>query len=221
MKKLALLFLLFPLLVAGCHHGMRAQVKGSGIRKVEKRSLTGFTSISTEGAFTIEVTCQKDPGLEVEADDNVLSLIETEVSNNVLRLRSAKNYSTSEPVKIRISVPNLEGLSAEGAGKIDIKDLNNDKFEINAEGAPAISVSGKTKLIDIDTSGAGKIDTHNLHAARGVVESKGVAQIDLDVTDQLDVTISGPSSVYYKGDPKVNKTIHGPGKVERRGGEGA
>jgi hypothetical protein len=221
MKKLALLFLLFPLLVAGCHHGMRAEIKGSGKRVVEKRNITPFTSISTEGAFSIEVTCQKDLGLEVEGDDNVLGVVTAEVSNNVLRLRNSKNYSSDEPVKFRISVPNLEGLTVEGAGKIDVKGLNNDKFEINSEGAPAINVSGKTKLIDIDSSGAGKIDTHNLHAERAVVDSKGVAQIDLDVVDQLDVTISGPSSVYYKGDPKVNKTIRGPGKVERRSGEGA
>jgi putative autotransporter adhesin-like protein len=221
MKKLALLFLLFPLLVAGCHHGMRAQVKGSGKRVVEKRNISSFTSISTEGAFRIEVTCQKDPGLEVEGDDNVLSLITTDVTNNVLRLRSSKNFSSDEPVKFRISVPNLEGLTVEGAGQIDVNNLNNDKFKIDSEGAAAINVAGKTKLIDIDASGAGKIDTFNLHAARGVVDSKGVAQIDLDVADQLDVTISGASSVYYKGDPKVNKTINGPGRVERRGGEGA
>ena len=221
MKKVALLFLLFPLFAGGCHHGMRAEIKGSGKRVVQKRNVTPFTSISSEGAFSIEVTCQKDLGLEVEGDDNLLAMVETEVSNNVLRLRSTKNYSSSEPVKFRISVPNIEGLTVEGAGSIDVKNLNNDKFEIDAEGAPAISVSGKTKLIDIDSSGAGKIDTHNLHAARGVVDSKGVTQIDLDVSDQLDVTVSGPSSVYYKGDPKVNKTIHGPGKVERRGGEGA
>jgi len=221
MKKLALLFLLFPLLVAGCHHGMRAEIKGSGNRVVKKLNVTPFTSISTEGAFSIEVTCQKDLGVEVEGDDNVLNVVTAEVSNNVLRLRNSKNYSTSEPVKFRISVPNLDGLTVEGAGSIDIKGLNNDKFEIDAEGAPAINVSGKTKLIEIDSSGAGKIDTHNLHAARGVVESKGVTQIDLDVADQLDVKISGPSSVYYKGDPKVNKTINGPGKCERRGSEGA
>ncbi len=221
MKKLALLFLLFPLLAAGCHHGMRSEIRGSGKRVMEKRNVTPFTSISTEGAFSIEVTCQKDPSLEVEGDDNVLGLVTAEVSNNVLRLRNTKNYSSSEPVKFRISVPNLEGLSVSGAGHIEIKGLNNDKFEIDSSGAPTINVSGKTKLIDIDSSGAGKIDSHNLHAARGVVESKGVAQIDLDVADQLDVTVSGPSSVYYRGDPKVNKTINGPGKVERRGGEGA
>ena len=222
MKKLALLFVLFPLLAAaGCHHGMRAEIKGSGKRVMEKRNVTPFTSISTEGAFSIDITCQKDLGVEVEGDDNVLSLVTAEVSNNVLRLRNTKNYSSSEPVKFRISVPDLEGLSVSGAGRIEIKGLNNDKFEIDSSGAPTINVSGKTKLIDIDSSGAGRIDSHNLHAARGVVDSKGVAQIDIDVADQLDVTVSGPSSVYYRGDPKVNKTINGPGKVEHRGSEGA
>jgi|ERR1041385_376284 hypothetical protein len=221
MKKIALLFLLLPLLAAGCHHGMRAELQGSGKRVMEKRNVPSFTSISTEGNFDLEVTAQKGLALEVEGDDNILSIVTAEVSNNVLRLRSSQNYSSSEPVKFRISVPNLEALTVKGAGHIEVKGLNNDKFEIDSSGAPTINVAGTTKVVDIDSSGAAKIDTHNLHAARGVVDSKGVSRIDLDVTDQLDVKISGPSSVYYKGDPQINKTINGPGKVERRGGEGA
>jgi hypothetical protein len=221
MKKFALLFLLLPILAAGCHHGMRAEVRGSGKRVMEKRNVGPFTVISAEGAFDIEVTCQKDLAVEIEGDDNILSVVTAEVSNNMLQLRNTKNYASSEPVKIRISVPNLERLIVEGAGHVDVKGLKNEKFEIDAEGAPAINVSGTTKLVDIDSSGAGKIDTHNLHAQRAVVDSKGVSRIDIDVTDQLDVTVSGPSSVYYKGDPRINKTINGPGKVERRSGEGA
>jgi hypothetical protein len=54
-----------------------------------------------------------------------------------------------------------------------------------------------------------------------VVDTKGVSRVDLDVADQLDVTVSGPSSVFYKGDPVVNKTIRGPGKVEKRSDQGA
>ena len=221
MKKLALLLLASTIVVAGCHHGMRARITGSGKRVSQKRQVAPFTSISTEGAFNIEVTCQKDAGLEVEGDDNVLDVVTAEVSNNVLRLRSSKDYSVSDPVKFKITVPNLEGLSVSGAGKVDIKGMNNDKFEIDSSGAPAISVTGNTKVVDIDTSGAAKIDTHNLHASRAVVDSRGVSKVDLDVADQLDVTISGPSQVTYKGDPVVNKTVHGPGKVEKRVSEGA
>jgi hypothetical protein len=223
MRKLACLVLLtvLAMFAGGCHGKFISQIKGSGKRELQKRQVASFTSISTEGAFTIEVTCQKDQSLEVEGDDNVLEYVTTEVGSNILRLKNTRNYSTSEPVKFKISVPNLEGLSVNGAGHVDIKGMNNDKFEIDTNGAATIVVSGTTKLIDVGANGAGKIDAENLHAARGVVDSKGVARIDLDVTNQLDVTVSGPSTVTYKGDPVINKTIHGPGKVERRGSEGA
>ena len=67
-------------------------------------------------------------------------------------------------MKFKISVPNLEGLNVTGAGKIDIKGMNNEKFKIDADGAPTINVSGSTKLVDIHTNGAGKINTNNLNA---------------------------------------------------------
>lgn len=220
MRKLACLVLLTAL-AAGCHGKFSSQIKGSGKRELQKREVAAFTSISTEGAFTIEVTCQKNQSLEVEGDDNVLEYVTTEVGSNILRLKNTRNYSTSEPVKFKISVPNLEGLSVNGAGHIDVKGLNNDKFEIDTNGAATIVVSGNTKVIDVGANGAGKIDAENLRAPRAVVDSRGVARIDLGVTDQLDVTVSGPSTVTYKGDPVMNKTIHGPGKVERRGSEGA
>jgi putative autotransporter adhesin-like protein len=221
MKKLLALLVLAPLVAAGCHHGFRSEVQGSGKRERQKRDIASFTSISAEGAFFIDVVCQKDQSLEIEGDDNVLPLVTTEVSGNVLRLRNSKSYSVSEPITLKISVPNLEALSVNGAGKFQVTNVNNEKFEIDSNGAAVISVSGTTKVIDIDTNGAAKIDTHNLRASHGIVDSKGVSKVDLGVADQLDVTVSGPSIVTYKGDPTVNKTIHGPGKVQKRADEGA
>jgi len=221
MKKLAWLFLLLALLAAGCHHGRYTEIKGNGKRELQKRQVAPFTSISTDGAFTIEVTCQKQLSLEIEGDENILSFVTTEVDNNILRLDNKQSYSSSEPIKVKISVPNLEGLSVNGAGNIEIKGMNNDKFEIDSNGAPTITVSGTTRMVDIAANGAGKVDTQNLHATRAVVDARGVARVDLDVSDQLDVEISGPSSVSYKGNPSVNKNIRGPGKLTRKGGEGA
>jgi hypothetical protein len=221
MKKLLSLFVVVPLLTAGCHHRGMSDVQGSGKRQTEKRQVAPFTSISTEGAFDIEVVCQKDLSLEVEADDNILPLVSSEVSGNVLHLRPARGYSVSDPPKFKITVPNLEAISATGAGRIQITEVNNERLQISSDGAPAITVSGTTKMIGIDTNGAAKIDTHNLRAAHAIVDSKGVSKVDLGVADKLDVNVSGPSRVTYKGDPVINKTIHGPGKVEKRGDEGA
>ena len=219
MKRTFLLIVLISL-GAGCfiHHD---EVVGSGNRQKQKREVPPFTSIATKGAFEIEIVCQKPQSLEIEADDNILPLITTEVSNNVLHIGSLRNHSVREAIVLKISVPNIEGISVSGAGKIDVSGLKNDKFEIEASGAPVIKASGETKLVDIDTSGAGKVDTHKLHAARGVVNAKGVAKVEVYAAEQLDVTVSGPSHVTYQGDAVVNKTMHGPGTIEKKVSQGS
>jgi hypothetical protein len=213
---LALIFLF-----AGCHYQIHDEITGSGVRLKQKRDVPSFTSIAMEGAFDIDVVCQKPQSVEVEGDDNLLPLVTTEVSNNVLHIRSNRSYSVNDPIKITISLPNLEGVSASGAGKLDITGIKNEKFELDANGATAIRLSGETKFVDIDSNGAGKIDAHKLRAARGVVEAKGVARVNVNVTEQLEVTVSGPSHVTYEGDPVLNKTIHGPGSVEKKEVEGS
>jgi len=220
MKQLLIFSLLVSLAGFGCHVRMNG-IKGSGKRGVQKREVQPFNSISTEGAYTINVVCQKDQTLEIEGDDNILPLISTDVSNNVLHIKSSQNYSASEPIVLRVALPNLQALSVSGAGTIEIAGLKGEKFVIDSNGAPQIKASGTSKEVYINTNGAGKIDTHNLHASRGTVESKGVSRVDVDVADQLDVTISGPSTVTYEGAPTINKTIHGPGKLEKRSSEGA
>ena len=221
-KNIALLgIVLTAVVLSGCHHGLMSQVSGSGNRQKQQREVGSFTSISTEGAFHIEVVAQQSLSLEIEADDNILPLVGTEVSGNVLHIKSTRSYSTSQPVIVKVGVPNLEALTANGAGKVTVTGLKNEHFSLDLNGAPYVIVSGETKVVDIDTSGAGTIDTNKLRAARAVVDSKGVSKVDVYASEQLDVTVSGPSTVFYAGSPVVNKTIHGPGSVQKRPSTGA
>ena len=219
MKRIVLLLVLISL-VTGCHR-IHDEIAGSGKLQKQRRDVGSFNSISTEGAFDLEIACQKPQSLEIEGDDNVLPLVSTEVSNNVLHIRNIRGYSVSEPITIKISLPDLKGVSASGAGTIEVSGLKNEKFEIDASGAPAIKASGETRVLNIDASGAGKIDTHKLRAARVVVDSKGVSKVEVYAAEQLEVTVSGPSHVIYQGDPVVKQTVNGPGSVEKKQSEGA
>lgn len=219
MKRLALL--LFVIALGTACHGIHRGVLGSGKLLKENRNVGSFNSISTEGAFDIEVVCQKPQEVEISGDDNILPLVSTEVSNNVLHVRSLRNYSSSEPLKLRISVPDLVEIHSSGAGAIEVSGVKNDRFEIDVNGAPTIKASGETKALKIDANGAGNIDTHKLRAARVEVESKGVSGVEVYAAEQLDVTVSGPSHVIYRGNPVVHKTVHGPGSVEKKESEGA
>ena len=219
MKRSILLTLLI-VLVTGCHV-IHDEIPGSGKVVKEQRSIGSFASISTEGAFDVVVVCQKAQSIEIEGDDNILPLVSTEVTNNVLHIKSLRGYAVREPIIVRVSVPSLEGINVSGAGTIEISALKSDKFEIDASGAPTIRASGETKELTVDARGAGKIDAHRLHAARVIVDSKGVSRVEVYAAEKLDVTISGPSHVIYQGDAVVNKTVNGPGSVEKKESEGS
>ena len=219
MKRIMLLMALIAL-VSGCHR-IHDEIPGSGKRQTQKRDVGSFNSISTEGAFDLDIVCQKPQSLEIEGDDNLLPLITTEVSNNVLRIRSLRGYSVSQPITLRISLPDLTGISASGAGKIEVSGLRNEEFEIDANGAPTITAAGETRSLNVEANGAGKIDTHKLRAAKVVVESNGVCKVEVYAGEKLDVTVSGPSKVVYQGDAVVNKTVNGPGSVEKKQSGGA
>ncbi|HEU5237895.1 MAG TPA: hypothetical protein VFU37_12225 [Pyrinomonadaceae bacterium] len=51
------LLVLVSLIGMGCHH-MYSEIQGSGKRELQKREVSPFTSITTQGAFDIEVICQ-------------------------------------------------------------------------------------------------------------------------------------------------------------------
>ena len=220
MKKIAsvCLIVLLPALFSACKFGKLGDtVAGSGVRKTEKRDLAPFKAIEMDGAFDIQATCQQPGSFEVEADDNLLPLILSKVKDGVLYLSSEKGYNSRQAVTIRITVPNLESIQASGAGKFHIQDLKNDKFELNSTGAAAVIVSGKTKSVEIHSTGAGVIDAHNLHAENANVSSSGAAKVDVYASEQLDATVNGVGHVSYSGDPKVvNKSVNGVGAISKR-----
>src|SRR5215510_315877 len=177
-KTLLILVVASLLAVAvGCHR-IHDEIVGSGVRQTQQRTVPSFTSISTEGAFEVEVVCQKEQSLELEGDDNILPRVTTEVSNNVLHIRSRGAFATRHGIIIRIGVPSLEGINASGAGTINVRNVNNDNFEISVNGAPTINVAGEAKIVKVSANGAGKVDSHKLRASNVSVSSNGVSKVE-------------------------------------------
>ena len=213
MKKIILVLTLL-MLVAGCKMG---GIRGSGTRKTEKKELPAFKAVETGGAFDVEVTCQKPQSEGIEADDNLLPLIETDVSDGVLHVGMKQNYHSSKLIALHIAVPDLNRVTISGAGTARVTGVKNENFVINSTGAAKIEAKGETKAVEIRNSGAGLIDAHELRSSKAEVNLSGAGQAEVYASEQLDVTISGVGRVTYAGQPKViNKNISGIGTVSAR-----
>lgn len=191
--------------------------KGSGRMASEVRDLSGFKSIDVGGVFHVEITAQKDFAVEVEADDNLLQFIRTEVRNGSLHIETEKRLSTSNPIRVRIYAPDIDNLDVSGAANVAIKDLKNTGLTIDSSGASKIKVAGETGKLTIDVSGATEVNASNLKTENANVEASGASAIDVNVSGELTADASGASKINYSGSPRnVQKKTSGASKVTAR-----
>lgn len=187
--------------------------KGSGHIVTEKREVSEFRAIDVGGAFVVEITAQKDFSIEVEADDNLLPLIKTESDGETLRIES-KSYTTSNPVKIKISAPDIENLHLSGASKVSMVNLNNESLNIDTSGASKISCEGQTRNLTVDMSGASHLDGEKLSAENVSIDSSGASKATVAVQNELKADLSGASKVVYFGNPaNIEKKTSGASSV--------
>lgn len=177
-------------------------VKGSGQMGTEVRELSGFRKIDASGVFQIEIVAQKDFSVEVEADDNLLQYITTEVRHGALHLETERKLNTSNPIRVRISAPDIEGIETAGAANVILTELKNGSLEIDSSGASKIKVSGETAKLVVDVSGATQVDAVGLAAENANVEASGASTVELLVNGNLKTNASGASTIRYAGSPR-------------------
>jgi hypothetical protein len=205
-------------LAAGCERLLSLAsggVAGSGVIKTETRDVGTFVSVDVQGAYLVEIACQQsESGVVVEADDNLLPLIHTDITDGKLTISSDKHFSATKTVRVRIATGTLRGLGSSGANEITVRGVNADQFGIRDAGASKIEIHGQAKAVSIESSGAGSVNAEDLHAARVTVNSSGAGSARVYATDELNVDASGAASVTYFGDPPtVHKSLSGASSV--------
>lgn len=192
-------------------------VKGSGNMASEKRSVSDFKGVDVSGIFQVEITAQKDFSVEVEADDNLLPLISTEVRDGVLYIETEKRVNTGNPLRVRISAPDINKLEATGATNVTISDLKNNSIAVDSSGASKVKISGQTAKFNVDVSGATKVDAAELTAENAFIDASGASNVSVNVTGTLKTEASGASHVTYTGSPsEVIKKTNGAGSVSAK-----
>jgi len=175
---------------------------GSGNLASEKRDLDDFTGIDVGGVFEVEIVSQKDFSVEIEADDNLLPLIKTEVRGGVLRISTEVDIKSKNSIRVRISAPDMDSIEASGASKVSVADLKNSELKLDISGVSKVTLAGETGNLSADISGASHVNAENLKAENAAVEASGASHANVNVTGQLKADASGASRINYSGSPK-------------------
>ncbi|HEY0049331.1 MAG TPA: head GIN domain-containing protein [Pyrinomonadaceae bacterium] len=194
-----------------------SKVKGSGNIQIEKRDASAFTGVKAGGAITVDVTAQRDFSVEVEADDNLLKHIKTEVDGNTLKIYTEGNISTRNPIRVRIAMPQIESFDVSGASTGSLTNIKNETLSLDASGASKIKIDGEARELIVDLSGASRLDAENLRAEDVTVDASGASSASVVALNDLNADASGASTIRYTGEPKnVKKNSSGASSVRQK-----
>jgi hypothetical protein len=205
--------------LAGCGLGALTGggITGSGNLKTEVRQVSNFSQVdfSAVGTLTIEQTGIE--GLSITADDNILPILTSDVSNGVLHLgaKDNQNYTTEKPITYLLSVKTLNGLTLSGAGVTLARNLDTQTMTVTMSGAGSATLQGKANDQQVTVSGAGSYDGSEFATKTAKVNVSGVGNAIVNASDTLDATVSGVGNIEYVGNPKVTSHVSGVGTVKK------
>lgn len=211
------------------------QVKGNGNIKSQIRDVSGYKGINVSGGFIVELVQGNNEGVELEAEENLLDNIATEVKNGVLHIYNRRSLSTSRAMKAYVTIKELNSIYISGGVKVSSKStfktsglrmnmsggssvklaLSTEELKADMSGASKVELSGKAEKVTIDMSGASKVEAADLEASIVKVDASGASKVKLFAKETLDINASGASVVFYKGSPSITAETSAAARVSR------
>jgi hypothetical protein len=179
---------------------------------------------------------QGGSSLRIEAEDNILPLLETSVENGVLVISSEKCIRPQKTIKIYAGMEEVRSISLSGSGDItgttlinsenldlavigagDIEmKVNTNSLKSLISGSGDILLKGNASSHEIEITGSGNVDAPELRTEVTRVNISGSGDAKVYADRGLDTNINGSGNVFYGGNPEeLSKRVSGIGKIEK------
>ena len=225
---------IFALLLADMP-ALAQKVKGNGNIKSQNRSVSGFEGLDVSGGFEVHVTLGNTESVKIEADENLLNNIKTEVRSGVLHIYNDGSLTTKNTMKAFITLKELNSLDISGGVKVignstfkpksfkmDLSGASNIKLDLQTQnlsadmsGASKVVLTGKADKLWLNMSGASDVDAASLEAKDVKVEASGASKVKVFAKESLNIDASGASQIKYKGSPSITSDTSGGTKISK------
>jgi hypothetical protein len=213
---LGLVIALLAMLSTGCIAEVIG-IEGSGNVITENRDVSGFDEIVLSGSGRVVVDVTGTESLSIEAEDNIMPELETEVRDGKLMLETRRSIDPTVEIVYTITAAAIDGVTISGSGTVTVTGVDGTDFVADISGSGNVAVEGSlSNRLSVNISGSGGVDAEDLVATEGQVEVSGSGRAVVNVTDDLFISLSGSGAVEYIGSPSVEIDKSGSGVVTQR-----
>jgi hypothetical protein len=186
----------------------------------QERGLDAFHSIDLRGAAELDVLVGARQSVVIQAPAATQARITTTVVNGMLIVESEHSgwwRPRSGKLTVRITLPKLNALALNGAGRISVSGLAGGATSMVLSGAGDLEASGSLDTLTARLNGAGNADLSHLTATDATVALNGAGNLVVNATHGLDARLNGVGSISYLGSPsQITTEINGIGNISAR-----
>ena len=211
--SILIISMLISCMMCGLTPGWQS-VRGSGDVVEETREVRGIDEVrgvsnATIGDLYIEIG--DTPSLRIEAEDNLIDHIETEVRGDVLYIETVRgvNLRPREAIEFYLTVPTLDSLAVSGTGSAEAPDLASKRFSATVSGTGDVQIESlDVNTAELKISGTGDVNIDRLQGARLEVEIGGTGAVTIEDgrVEHQEVELSGSGS--YKAQDLESETAN-------------
>jgi hypothetical protein len=192
---------------------------GSGRFITVTRPVQGFTRISISAGARAVVTQGGIESLEITAEDNIVPLLESTVSNGQLTLGLTANSGsiTSGAIIYRIGVRELRAVTGSAAAQIEVNRLDTPFLVLELSSAATFTAAGTVDRFDFDLSSASRLHGGALATRIAFARLSSASSALVRVIDALVANANSGATLEYSGDPLVQLQTSSGATVRRVG----
>jgi hypothetical protein len=124
------------------------------------------------------------------------------------------NVTGSGNVFLNEIITSTTNIDVNGSGDVEIGNLETASCSLDVSGSGDILLAGgKISTMDARVSGSGFIEAQNLPCSTATANTTGSGKITIFVLAKLIARISGSGNIFVKGDPTIDQSISGSGKI--------
>ncbi len=190
-------------------------IKGSGNIVAEDRGVNGFAGIRIMLGANLELTQGNNESLVVEADENLMPYILTDVQNGTLVVSTPHNtsLSPSSPIQLKVAFQSLTNLEIVGSSDVTAANLDLDTLGISFSGSGSTRLSGSVGTQMITIKGSARLNNSDLVSRDVTANISGNGTIEVNALDRLGITVAGTATIRYSGNPSITKDIMGAATI--------
>lgn len=206
------------------------------LARTEERDVPEFDSLSVASGIRATVEIGPRRPVRVDADDEILRLIEVRVEDGALRVGFKPNaqFGGDHRVSVSIQTPHLRAISASGGSvvratltraeesalqasggsEIHVRGVDASHLAVQGSGGSVLEVDGRAATLDLQMSGGTRLEGRNLSLKDVVVQASGGSQGELHADGRIRGSLSGGSELHVRGGARAKVAASGGSSVD-------